>query len=205
MARPEALARFIAVAAAGLDRAFAPGHPGHAVAQRMRGALAVWTAPPDDRGDDAGTRLPNRLPVCAHLPQAFAHARATGTEHLRAWADAFEAVAPNLQWARSQRPGSAAFHDGHSNTEILGPAGLAPSTDVVLGASLLAPGVTYPDHTHPPEEVYLVLSTGDWFNPYAGWYTPGAGGAVHHPPGIVHAMRAGPEPLLAVWCLWTGP
>ena len=76
---------------------------------------------------------------------------------------------------------------------------------MVLGASLLAPGVVYPDHDHPPEEIYLVMSAGDWFNPGAGWYTPGAGGAVHHPPGIVHAMRSGTTPLLAVWCLWPGP
>jgi hypothetical protein len=27
---------------------------------------------------------------------------------------------------------------------------------------------------------------------------------VHNPPGIVHAMRAGRQPLLAVWCLWSG-
>ena len=56
----------------------------------------------------------------------------------------------------------------------------------ILGASLLAPGVVYPDHDHPPEEIYLVLSAGVWFNHQRGWYTPGAGGTVHHAKGSTH-------------------
>jgi hypothetical protein len=32
---------------------------------------------------------------------------------------------------------------------------------------------------------------------------PGIGGTVRNPPGVVHAMRAGETPLLAVWGLLT--
>ena len=198
MPRSDALSRFIAVLGEGLGAAYAPGHPGHTVAQRMRQAL---TAP----AQQCSALAPHTLPVCQHLGAALASAQATGSAPLGAWANAFAHLAPDLHWARSQRRGTDTFHHGHANTEIVGPTGLEQRTDVVLGASLLAPGVVYPDHDHPPEEIYLVMSAGDWFNPRAGWYTPGAGGAVHHPPGIVHAMRSGTTPLLAVWCLWPGP
>ncbi|MGK0172456.1 MAG: hypothetical protein ACI9W2_004193 [Gammaproteobacteria bacterium] len=117
-------------------------------------------------------------------------------------ATAFAALAPALTWL--QRPGSEAdsqFHAGHANCLIVGPGGLEARDDVRVGASLLAPNVRYPDHSHPPEEVYVVLSDGEWFGTAAGWYRPGVGGIVHHKPSVLHAMRSGETPLLAVWCL----
>ena len=198
MGQPCALADFVAVIGAGLAHVFPQDHAGHGVGQQMQQALdqPVWTM---------GDGVAHRLPVCDHLPSALDAARRSGRPALRDWADAFAALAPALRWQRSTRAGSPAFQGGHANTQVIGPEGLARSGDVVLGASLLAPGVVYPEHDHPPEEIYLVMTAGDWFNRQAGWYTPGAGGAVHHPPGIVHAMRAGAQPLLAVWCLWLGP
>jgi hypothetical protein len=117
-------------------------------------------------------------------------------------ATAFASLAPALTWL--QRPGSEAdsqFHAGHANCLIVGPGGLEARDDVRVGASLLAPNVRYPDHSHPPEEVYVVLSDGEWFGTAARWYRPGIGGIVHHQPGVLHAMRSGETPLLAVWCL----
>jgi Dimethlysulfonioproprionate lyase len=40
--------------------------------------------------------------------------------------------------------------------------------DVTLGISLMAPHVRYPDHQHPPEEIYVSLASG------AGWRMGGA-------------------------------
>ena len=76
--------------------------------------------------------------------------------------------------------------------------------DVLAGASLVAPGVRYPDHHHPPEEIYVVLTPGEWRQESRPWHEPGVGAVVHNPPGIVHAMRAGDTPLLALWFLWLG-
>ena len=45
---------------------------------------------------------------------------------------------------------------------VVGRGGLEPRADVLIGISLLAPTVAYPEHRHPPEEVYLVLSPGEW-------------------------------------------
>ena len=84
---------------------------------------------------------------------------------------------------------------------LVGPGGFEEREDVMVGVSLVAPHVTYPDHSHPPEEVYLVLSEGEWWNTAMGWVHPGPGGLVYNPPGITHAMRAGDAPLLALWFL----
>jgi len=82
-------------------------------------------------------------------------------------------------WAASSRgsqtcPGSEAhgeqFLDGHANATIAGPEGLEIRRDVHIGVSLKAPNVRYPDHHHPPEEIYVVLSDGQWRQ---GWIRRG--------------------------------
>ena len=65
----------------------------------------------------------------------------------------------------------------------------------------MAPHVTYVDHDHPPEEVYLALSPGEWWNTDMDWTDPGAGGLIYNRPGIRHAMRSGAAPFLALWFL----
>lgn len=72
----------------------------------------------------------------------------------------------------------------------------------MIGVSLLAPRVRYPDHNHGPEEVYLVLSPGRFQHGDVGWVEPGIGGTFHNAPGIKHAMASNEAPLLAIWCLW---
>ena len=69
--------------------------------------------------------------------------------------------------------------------------GLEQRSDVWFGASLVAPNVQYVDHRHPPEEVYVVMSEGEWYREGRGWHTPGVGGVVYNPPNVVHSMRAG--------------
>jgi quercetin dioxygenase-like cupin family protein len=121
-------------------------------------------------------------------------------------ADAFEAIEPRLSW--QVRPGSEAlgqpFLNTHANAAIAGPEGLELRHDVRIGVSLMAPHTQYPDHRHPPEEIYVVLSGGRWRQANNPWHEPGIGGLVYNPPNIVHAMRAAEWPLLALWFLWTG-
>lgn len=148
----------------------------------------------------------DRLPACDHLSDALRTARAASPE-LGAVADAIEALRPNLAWHRRSGGPSASdnFDDGHANAMIVGPGGIEDRADAWVGLSLLAPDVRYPDHQHAPEEVYLVLAPGAFRRDDGVWFEPGPGGSFYNSPGIVHAMRSGPAPLLAVWCLRPEP
>lgn len=149
---------------------------------------------------------PERVPACDQLDAALAAAR-TGPGLIPALADALDALAPRLAWYRrpGAQPAMDRFHDAHASAVVVGAGGLERRDDVRVGVSLLAPQVRYPDHQHPPEEIYVVLTPGQWRQCDGPWHEPGAGGIVHNPPGIVHAMRSRESPLLAVWFLWTAP
>lgn len=143
-----------------------------------------------------------RFPACAMLPRALDAAKAAAPALSRV-ASAFEALVPSLGW--SQRNGgpqaSANLMDGHANAMVVGPGGLEDRSDVWVGLSLLAPHVRYPDHHHAPEEAYLLLSPGEFRQGDGAWFEPGPGGTLFNEPGILHAMRSGAAPLLALWCL----
>lgn len=147
----------------------------------------------------------SRLPVCSNLTRALAVQTSDTT--LRDLLERFDAIEPLLEWRqRTANDGSASanFAEGHANATIVGPGGLEDRQDVWLGASLLAPNVRYPDHDHPPEEVYLVLSPGEFQQAEGPWFAPGIGGSFYNTPNIKHAMRSHEEPLLAFWVLRPG-
>jgi len=195
MQRPQSLAGLIDVARDAIYARVKEGERASAVAHHIFSALETAV------GNEIGE--PETLPVCRYLEPALDNARA-GPAPIAALAEAFQAIRPILRWQRRIDAESlgASFYDGHANTWLVGPNGLEPRSDVIVGASLLAPGIRYPDHDHPPEELYVVMSEGEWFEEHRGWYTPGVGGIVYHPSGVTHAMRSGAVPLLALWCLW---
>ena len=172
----------------------APGPAIEACSAGVFGALSQ-AAPRDDAPG-------HRLAPCRYWNEALDHARAA-PYGLAPLADALQALEPAMRWYT--RPGdssaSANFAQGHANAMLVGPSGLEQRDDVWIGISLLAPMVRYPDHKHPPKECYLLLSPGQFRQGDAPWFEPGAGGMLFNPPGIRHAMRSGPQPLLAVWCL----
>ena len=195
MNRPKALSVFLEAAGDTLATLVESKTPAGDAAERIFGALAA----------SIGTVVPGEVeapPACRHLSAALSRAR--GVASIASLAAAFSNLAPELAWRR--RAGAEAhgedFSEGHANALIVGPGGFEQREDVLVGASLVAPGVRYIDHQHPPEEIYIVMSDGEWYREGEGWYVPGAGGTVYHPPNVVHAMRAGAVPLLAVWALW---
>ena len=153
---------------------------------------------------EAGDTTASRLPACVHLAKALAAARAAPPSVARV-ADAFAAIEPTLPWKRRPNAEAAGSHfaDNHANAVIVGPGGLEPRDDVLVCVSLMAPRLQYPDHHHPPEEIYLVLSKGEWRQGEGPWHEPGPGRVVFNPSNVVHAMRSADDPLLAIWCLWT--
>lgn len=110
-------------------------------------------------------------------------------------------IADYLAWYKRPAPDMPDFMIGHANAEIIGPRGLERRDDLVVGVTLMRPGITYPDHQHPPEELYIVLSEGLWRQNDNPWWSPGHGGLVYNPADIVHSMRSLETPLFALWCL----
>jgi quercetin dioxygenase-like cupin family protein len=110
-------------------------------------------------------------------------------------------LAPDLNWWSRMGSGDdpAAFTDGHAF--IVGPGGLEDRDDAEIGISLLAPNVRYPDHHHPPPEVYLAMTPGAWRKNDGPWIEPGIGGTIFNEPNVVHAMKSDSAPLFAFWCL----
>lgn len=158
------------------------------------------------------------LPACEYLEEAMENVaiyaseeieeqpHSSGATSLVAHARAMQALAPKLAWWHRtvDVAPSSPFANAHANATIIGKGGLEERDDVWVGISLMAPGIEYPEHHHRPEEVYFVLSPGHWQKAGGAWFEPGITGLVHNPPNILHAMRSGPSPLLATWCLWKG-
>ncbi|MBS0564762.1 MAG: transcriptional regulator [Proteobacteria bacterium] len=187
------LQQFLDVTASAFATRAAPGSDPARVVAEVFGRCAQ-PAPP------AGEARAARMAACGWFDAALALARAGGPA---AVADALARLGPRLPWARraSADPADRSFYDGHANAMILGPGGIEPRADLWIGLSLIAPGVTYPFHSHPPEEVYLPLAPGEWWNERMDWTDPGPAGLIYNPPGIRHAMRAGKTPFLALWIL----
>ncbi|MBB3236965.1 dimethylsulfoniopropionate lyase [Phyllobacterium endophyticum] len=142
-----------------------------------------------------------RLPACSHLAAALSIE--TPHKSLQRLIARFKAIEPRLEWRRRTNEATASknFADGHANAMIIGPGGLEERSDIWLGVTLMAPHVRYPDHNHAPEEVYLVLSPGEFRQGDGGWFSPGVGGSFYNVPEIKHAMRSTDAPLLAFWAL----
>lgn len=146
-----------------------------------------------------------RVSTSSYLDRAL-HPAGKAGGNLAVLAERLRAIDPLLSW-RAGRKGngtaSANYDENHANALIVGPGALEDRPDIWIGLSMLAPDVRYPDHTHPPEEAYLVLTDGQFRQGEGGeWFTPGVGGTLYNEPGILHAMRSTPsEPLLALWCL----
>lgn len=147
-----------------------------------------------------------KMPACDFLDDALERARGEDGP-VATLANALAGIAPRLKWVT--RPNGEnddeTFKVRHANAVVIGEGGLENRDDIRIGMSLLAPETRYPDHRHPPEEIYTVLSPGEWKQETNGEFrAPGVGGFVHNIPNIVHGMRSKEVPLLAVWSLWMG-
>ena len=138
------------------------------------------------------------------MPDAINLAKSR-TSELARLALAFEAIEPSLAWMVRASGGpfaSVNWPEGHANATIVGSApALETRDDIAIGASLLAPNVRYPDHSHAPEEIYLLLTPGRFQHGESDWMALAPGETLHNEPRIKHAMASDDGPLLAFWCL----
>ncbi len=148
---------------------------------------------------------PESLPVRGAFHTALRLAE-QGPPPIPRLASALMELAPDLMWRRRKgaETESRNFFDGHANATVVGKDGMELRDDVMVGISLMAPHVRYPNHQHPPEEIYISLAGGAWWKEGGSWHEPGSGGLVYNEPKVLHAMATDDKPLLAVWCLWLG-
>lgn len=193
MTRTPQLQNFLDVFETALMTASAPG------SNYQRATRAVFSALRTPGAQ--ALRESVRPRCCEYIPTAMN--RACNDIRVSDLAAAFAGIEPELPWfARLDRQtGDPDFPNFHASGPIIGNDGLEVRDDVRMGASLLAPDTFYPDHQHPPEEVYIALSPGRWRQNDGPWHEPGIGGLVYNPPNIIHAMHANTEPLLALWIL----
>jgi hypothetical protein len=175
-----------------------------AAARATGGPPAIGHAAPGP--ESAGARA--ALPVLGHLPEAVRIARGGEAAGL---ADALDPLLPLVRWGQSPAyvadPPNASFLAGYGHATLLGspaghPVAVDPYARVAFGLLLLGPGVHYPAHRHPADEVYLPPPPPRWSSgPDEAVRPPGT--PLHHPPGRPHAMRTGATPLLALY-IWRG-
>ena len=96
------------------------------------------------------------------------------------------------------------FIDNYGWTELFGTRGHFLNETMAAGFLILGPNITYPDHHHTAEELYLPLTGGtEWRKGEGAFVVRAAGEVIHHPSNVSHAMRTGVEPLVALY-LWRG-
>lgn len=121
---------------------------------------------------------------------------------IRPVCDALARLVPHLNWTSrevSDPTASADFSSRHANAVVLGASGYERSDDFTIGVSIAAPGAVYPIHSHPPEELYLILTESAFYNTGKPWAEHSPGQTFYNEPGIFHAMRAETRPMLAIW------
>jgi quercetin dioxygenase-like cupin family protein len=193
--RPPLIQDFIDAWAACLTRATVASPDNTAFVARLLSRLGAPAA-------SILTDRRERPAVCQHIRPVL-DGLGEAPDATRRLAETFFAIEPFLPWSKRTHAGPDAdrFAEGHANGLILGPSGLEKREDVLVGVSIMAPHIRYPDHSHPPDELYFVLTEGEWWREGQGWFRPGPGGTVRNPPGVLHAMRSGPAPLMAIWAL----
>jgi hypothetical protein len=191
--RPESVTSFIDAARVLFQSPRLP-EGGRAVASRVFERLQTVS--------NDGKRNSERYPVCDWIAPALSKLIDEPTPMGDA-ARAIIVLEPQLGQLRrtSGTQGSANYIDNHVNATICGPGGTESRYDVQLGFTIMAPDTRYPDHSHPPEEAYVLFTPGEFRQNDGEWFDPGIGGGIHNAPNARHAIRSHAQPFLAIWCL----
>ena len=112
----------------------------------------------------------------------------------------------NLHWGQTYTAADfgQGFVDNYGWLEVFGTRGHFENDAIAGGLLILGPNITYPDHHHVAEEIYVPLTGGTlWRKGEGDFIQRSADEIIHHPSNVNHAMKTGSEPLLALY-LWRG-
>jgi hypothetical protein len=109
------------------------------------------------------------------------------------------AAAVEIPWIPSPR-----LDDGGANVALGIVNEVRDLGDLTCGLILVAPGSAYPEHAHPPQEIYLPISgKGSWrYGGSSEYRTLHDDLLVYNHPRDLHGTVAGDEPLVALYILW---
>ena len=172
--------------------------------------IQLLTMRANDLGLDSATLAsirPNANVPPAHLPvlgqlhgfRSIANAETTGV------VDAVLDAAPHLPWRQTYSADDGFARDYLDRSgwfDLAGPAGPYSADGVRIMIGCWGQGIVYPDHSHPPDEYYLVLAGGARFRLRdEPWQDLGPGEIFHTPSHAVHSADMSERPLmaLAIW------
>ena len=132
---------------------------------------------------------PQPLPVLNSIGQI------AGTPLTRGFHD----IAASLSWKPSPRS-----DDGGTLMALSVLNDMFELGDVMAGLLYLDSHQCYPEHRHPPQELYLILAgDADWRYGGSSEYVPRPPGSVlYNHPQDLHGIKANQSPLLALYVLW---
>ncbi|WP_264210873.1 dimethylsulfonioproprionate lyase family protein [Leisingera thetidis] len=149
---------------------------------------------------------PHRLPVCGRI----AELAASGTQVSAGTASAVAALAaalPALRWQQTYTEAdgfSRSWLDNYGWVNLISPEGLFASDEMRLSIGYWGAGQHYDEHSHAPEETYLILAGQARFHSEGrAARDAGPGETIHHAPHQKHAIDMVPGPLLAA-AFWRG-
>ena len=116
--------------------------------------------------------------------------------------DALIKAAPELPWRQTYNQDDGfeqKYLDTYGWTDLAAPEGPYTADGFRLMLGYWGQGLIYPNHSHPPEEHYMVLAGNAWFRlDDAPYQKLGPGEVFHVPAGAVHSADMRDEGLLAI-------
>lgn len=146
---------------------------------------------------------PSLLPVVNSIHSIGAVSQST-SELVTAIKDAYERQAWRQPYTEKEI--GTAFANGSAWFPIADADGPVVYAEGLVEIMLLNGGITYPKHSHSPEELYIVLAGQVWWEADGADHSPTwkkAGEVIHHSPHQAHAITAGDEAVL-ILNLWRG-
>jgi len=171
---------------------------------RIEADVDAAKRPQWEAADHAGSRVLNesnleQFPVSRHLEGSLRAAERSGAEKISSLlrqAKNFLVWSHNESYYATKLDGH--FMENYVTGMLTGPEGNFARDAPCSGFVLLGPDTEYPEHSHAPREVYLVLTPGvEWRLDGTHWFSVDPGQVIYHSPWQGHAMRTQVTPMLA--------
>jgi dimethylpropiothetin dethiomethylase len=145
-------------------------------------------------------RQPEDKPVTAHLGRALDLAAAGP---LATMAATLRRLAHRFTWEWGYERVPRPLTKRYAYCELAGPNGPVQAERIILGLVLLAPGTTYPQHSHKEIEESYVSLAGAWSENDTAVYAPGS--LIFNQPEHAHRITVGERAPCLLAYAWLGP